>query len=85
MSDERFYRKMDEDKTSEHSALINREIETVVEEGEITKKVADALKVHDTRTPKIYFLPKIHKVNYRHLGDQFAPQMMAPQRKSQHF
>lgn len=61
LSDERFYELTPYDKTQDHTELINEELDRLVDSGEICKKISDNLKVYETRTPQIYFLPKIHK------------------------
>ncbi len=61
LSDTNFYVKLGENRTELFSARIRELLLDLTEMGEIDKKVYEALAPSNCRTPKFYFLPKIHK------------------------
>ena len=61
LSQESTYQKLDCDPTPLYQARVEERVQTMVENKEITKKVAKSLISQKPRTPQIYFLPKIHK------------------------
>ena len=61
LSDNRFYQPLSEDPTDAHNQLVSEFIDSLVDRGAITQKVADFLVFAKPRTASIYFLPKIHK------------------------
>ena len=63
LDNDTYYKRIEEDYTSEHEQSINHCIEDLVKNGEIQHDVAKLLKPAQSRTPIFYMLPKIHKVN----------------------
>ena len=63
LDNDTYYKRVEEDYTSEHEQTINHCIEDLVKNGEIQHDVAKLLKPAQSRTPIFYMLPKIHKVN----------------------
>ena len=61
LSDTNFYKKIDTDLTNKHKTQIKNLVENLIEKNEISKNVGDILIGKKTRTPQIYFLPKVHK------------------------
>lgn len=61
LSDEKFYRKLHANPTETNLGLVNNAIDTLQRQKHIDEKLADGLKLHEARTPKLYLLPKIHK------------------------
>ena len=56
------YREVDRDLTSEHELIINNTIKQFRNSNLLEPKVADNLITNNSRTPRFYTLPKIHKV-----------------------
>lgn len=81
LSDLRFYKKVDNDLTEDHASLINQTIDRLTDEGKISRKIAEILRVHNPRTPQIYFLLKIHKGKLPPPGDPYVHPTMGRQRK----
>ena len=63
LSDGTFYKKVKENPTNEHAALVENALDGLKHQGLLEAKIADQLKPVDPRTPKLYLLPKIHKPN----------------------
>ena len=61
LTDTKTYLKLDNDPTSQFSDNVNKVIDDMVTNHEITPQIGKILKVQKPRTPQIYFLPKIHK------------------------
>jgi hypothetical protein len=61
LHDTTFYKKCSEDLTPKHIAQIIGILSKVLEKQEITEKVFKHLSPLGSRTPRFYFLPKIHK------------------------
>jgi hypothetical protein len=61
LKDERFYRKVDENPTSLHAALVDNAIDDLKQKGLLEEKMANQLKTSNPKTPRLYLLPKIHK------------------------
>ena len=61
LSDGKFYRQIPADPTTDHNAKIKKQLDLMVQRGEITKKVRDYLYLDTPKTPELYLLPKIHK------------------------
>ena len=55
------YKKLDHNPTSENGALVENAIDTLRLGGSLDERTAKQLKPKNPRTPKLYFLPKIHK------------------------
>ena len=62
LNDTQTYVKTQKDLTEKHHQEVTQLIDEMVENKEITTKVAGILRVKQVRTPHIYFLPKIHKL-----------------------
>ena len=63
LSDKNFYKKLTHNPTSEHAALVDNAIDNLKHRGALDEKTAKKLKTDNPKTPKLYFLPKIHKPN----------------------
>ena len=61
LNDERFYKKVDENPTSLHAALVDNAIDDLKLKGHLEEKMANQLKTSNPKTPRLYLLPKIHK------------------------
>ena len=61
LSDRNFYQPLSDDPTTPHNQKVSEFIDSLVDRGAITQKVADFLVFTQPRTASIYFLPKIHK------------------------
>ena len=55
------YRKLQEDPTATNTKLVNDMIERFKKQKLVNEKVTGGLKRNDSKTPKFYLLPKIHK------------------------
>ena len=58
-----YYKRVEREFTPEHEQLIDQCVDTLMDAGELEKKVAELLRPAQSRTPIFYMLPKIHKVN----------------------
>ena len=63
LSDESFYKKVSANPTEEHEALICNAIDNLKQQELLDPKMAEKLKPNNSKTPKLYLLPKIHKNN----------------------
>ena len=63
LKDKTFYKKVNENPTSEHEALISNAIDNLKQRELLDEKTAEKLKPTNSNTPKLYLLPKIHKKN----------------------
>ena len=63
LSDKNFYKKLTHNPTSEHAALVDNAIDNMKHRGALDEKTAKKLKTDNPKTPRLYFLPKIHKPN----------------------
>ncbi|XP_071145419.1 uncharacterized protein [Mytilus edulis] len=63
LSDERFYKKLDYDPTSEFSSKIITALQTMYYECHIDEDTIGYLKPENSKPGRLYFLSKIHKVN----------------------
>ena len=61
LNDEHFYKKVDENPTSLHVALVDNAIDDLKLKGLLEEKMANQLKTSNPKTPRMYLLPKIHK------------------------
>ena len=61
LSNRNHYRKVKENPTSEHAALVENAIDGLRIDGILDEKMANKLKPRNPKTPKMYLLPKIHK------------------------
>ena len=61
LSDKKFYQKLTSDQTEGNNRRIEHFIDTLHNQGEITKSLANKLRTTDPKTPELYLLPKIHK------------------------
>ena len=63
LDDTEFYRKLQNDPTATYSERINKAIDKFQNEGLITEKVANGLKIDKPKASKFNLSPKIHKKN----------------------
>lgn len=63
LHDQSFYKKVQNNPTSEHAALVNNAIDLLKNRNLLDEKMASQLKTVNPRTPRFYLLPKIHKPN----------------------
>ena len=61
LSNEANYLALDHNPTSENAALVENAIDSLRLDGSIDERTAEQLKPKNPRTPRLYFLPKIHK------------------------
>ena len=63
LSDKASYKQLTQDPTLQRNRMVNQAIEKIKNEKLLPQKVADGLKVTNSKTPKFYISPKIHKPN----------------------
>ena len=56
-----FYQQLNFCPTEGHSNIVNNRLNELAEEGDLSKEIAEGLKLDKARTPHFYLLPKIHK------------------------
>ena len=61
LADPRFYKKVKENPTDLHAALVENAIDDLRLKGHLAEKMAEQLKVKNPKTPRMYLLPKVHK------------------------
>ena len=61
LSDEKYYEKLDQNPIKEHDEIVRTAIDRLVEEDEISEETAKKLCPSNSRTPRFYLLPKVHK------------------------
>ena len=61
LSDKRNYKTLQEDPTLQHSNLVNDTTDRFKKENLLSKTLAEGLKSVNSRPPKFYISPKIHK------------------------
>ena len=60
LGDTTFYKKIPENPTIEHAALVENAIDDLKQRNLLDGKIADKLKPSNPNTPKLYLLPKIY-------------------------
>ena len=83
LGDTNTYQPQKNDLTEKFNQEVNNMLDKMVENQEITNKVAGILRVKKVRTPQVYFLPKIHKKQRPPRGDQLSPVTDAQPKKYQ--
>ena len=63
LSDEKFYKKLDSDPTTEFSKKISKDLETMCKKGHLDQTTVEYLKPENPKAGRFYLLPKIHKAN----------------------
>ena len=63
LSNEEYYKRVEEDLTSQHEQLINQLISGLINDGDLDMDTGQLLRPANSRTPIFYMLPKIHKPN----------------------
>ena len=61
LNDDKFYQKLDQNKTREHNQLVHNTVDSMQQRGELSGECSQYLKKTDPRTSQLYLLPKIHK------------------------
>ena len=61
LSDQNYYRPLDDNLTEEHNHMVMSNLDTMRCQDEITERAARYLVTEEPRTPQLYLLPKIHK------------------------
>ena len=61
LSNKEHYHKLDYNPTTEHAALVENAIDRLRLNGSLDEKMAEQLKPHNPKTPRLYLLPKVHK------------------------
>lgn len=61
LSDINFYERLNHDPTEEFNTYINKFIEDIRRDGQITADIKDVLVTDRARTPEFFLLPKTHK------------------------
>jgi hypothetical protein len=61
LDDDSFYKKVPNNPTDEHAALVSNALDNLKHRGLLDEKTAEGLKPDNPSTPKLYMLPKIHK------------------------
>ena len=62
LNDTSFYRRVDEDLASHHQSIVRTAVHNLISNGDLPQTSLNLL-TNTPRTPVIYFLPKIHKLN----------------------
>ena len=57
LSDQRFYKKVEENPTSLHAVLVNNAIDNLKLNGHLEEKMAEQLKTSNPKTPRMYLHP----------------------------
>ena len=63
LSNEEYYKRVEEDLTSQHEQLINQLISDLINDGDLDMDTGQLLRPANSRTPIFYMLPKVHKPN----------------------
>ena len=63
LNNEEYYKRVEEDLTSQHEQLINQCISDLINNGDLDMDTGQLLRPANSRTPIFYMLPKIHKPN----------------------
>ena len=63
LDNEEYYKRVEEDLTSEHEQLINQCISHLINNGDLDMDTGQLLRPANSRTPIFYMLPKMHKPN----------------------
>ena len=63
LNNEEYYKRVEEDLTSQHEQLINQCINDLINSGDLNMDTGNFLRPTNSRTPIFYMLPKIHKPN----------------------
>ena len=63
LNNEEYYKRLEEDLTSQHEQLINQCINDLIINGDLDMDTGQLLRSTNSRTPIFYMLPKIHKPN----------------------
>ena len=63
LNNEEFYKRVEEDLTSQHEQLINKCISDLINNGDLDMDTGQLLRPANSRTPIFYTLAKIHKPN----------------------
>jgi hypothetical protein len=61
LSDTNFYEETETDLTMHHNSMVHELVQTLMDQGEISKKCHRYLCIDRPKTPELYLLPKIHK------------------------
>ena len=61
LNNQTFYKKVETCPTEEHTRLIENTLDEFVHNGDISEAIAEGLKPSNSKTPRFYMLPKIHK------------------------
>ena len=69
LNNEEYYKRVEEDLTSQHEQLINQCISNMINNGDLDMDTGQLLRPANSRTAIFYMLPKIHKPN--NLGQPF--------------
>ena len=60
LSNRKFYKRVAENPTSEHAALVENAIDSLKIQGHLEEKMANKPKPKNPKTPRLYLQPKIH-------------------------
>ena len=63
LSNEEYYKRVEEDLTSQHEQLINQLISDLINDGDLDMDTGQLLRPANSRTPIFYMLPNVHKPN----------------------
>ena len=63
LSDKDNYKQLPNDRTLQHNTMVNNVIERFQGENLLSKKTSEGLKMFNSKIPKFYITPKIHKEN----------------------
>ena len=63
LNNEEYYKRVEEDLTSQHEQLINQCISDLINDGDLHMDTGQLLRPANSRTPIVYMLPKIHTPN----------------------
>ena len=61
LSDHEFYKHIPLDPTFHYTKIVNDSIENQCKQNNIPEKIAKGLKTYESKTPRFYTLPKVHK------------------------
>ena len=63
LSDQTYYKKVGTNPTDEHAALVSNALDGLKQRELLDERTAEKLKPVNPKTPRMYFLPKVHKEN----------------------
>ena len=83
LNDTNYYAELSYDPTKQHEEIVNETIKTFTKDKLLPEQLGKNLLQNNSKTPNIYFLPKIHKIN--NPGRPIVGSIGSPTAKISHF